>query len=314
MRAFVTGATGLLGSHLTRELLNGGHEVVALIRDVNPGCLFWRDLDKFICVQGQVEDYALLERALNEYEIDTVFHLAAQAIVGTANRSPLSTFKANIGGTWNILEAARVHRDRIKAVIVASSDKAYGDAGGAPYSETTPLRGAHPYDVSKSCADLLAQSYFKTYGLPVAITRCGNLFGPGDIHFNRIIPGTIQSVLKNEAPIIRSDGKFVRDYLYVEDAAQAYRRLAETVHSRPDIHGEAFNFSYDGKMTVLDLVGMILRLMDSKLEPVILNQAPNEIPYQALDSRKARQVLNWVPDFGLERGLKETIEWYTNRL
>lgn len=308
---FVTGCTGLLGSWLTEDLCDKGANVVGLVRDLVPrsnlrelGC--W---EKINIVRGEVEDGALLERALNEYEVDTVFHLAAQTIVSIANRSPLSTFEANIKGTWNLLEAAR-RVGTVQRIVVASSDKAYGSHDKLPYSEDAPLQGRHPYDVSKSCADLISRAYFETYDLPVSVTRCGNLFGGGDLNWNRIIPGTIRSVHNGEAPIIRSDGKYIRDYFFVKDAVAGYILQAEKT-AEGGVRGEAFNFSDERQINVLELVGLIIRMMGREdLEPRILDQARGEIRHQYLDSAKARQVLGWRPLFTLEEGLAETIDWY----
>lgn len=309
---FITGCTGFLGSYLAKELVNSGANVTGLVRDRIPrsNLYFGEEYKKINFVYGELEDEALLERAFGEYEIDTVFHVGAQAIVGVANRNPLATFETNVRGTWNVLEAAR-RSPLIKRVIVASSDKAYGDQEVLPYHEDMPLKGRHPYDVSKSCADLISQAYHKTYGLPVCITRCGNLFGGGDLNFNRIIPQTIRSVLKNEPPVIRSDGTFIRDYFYVEDAVKAYMLLAEKMEEL-NLQGEAFNFSNEIQLTVLDLVNMILNLMESDLKPVILNQGSNEIRHQYLSAQKAREVLDWAPAYTIEQGLKKTIEWYRN--
>jgi CDP-glucose 4,6-dehydratase len=324
-RVLVTGATGLLGSHLTRILHQKGAEVIALVRDGVPKSIFysrkpeWQLHEKVITVRGCVEDYFLMERILNEYEIESVFHLAAQTIVGTANRHPLATFKSNIEGTWNLLEACRVHRKKIKRVLIASSDKAYGNLKGESYNETFPLAGEHPYDVSKSCADLISHAYFKTYDLPVAVTRCGNFFGPGDLNFSRIIPGTIRDALQGKNPIIRSDGKFIRDYIYAEDGAYAYLTLAEKMvetdlfqnKSSVAFGGEAFNFSYGLRLTVKDVVDRVLSVLGrTDLDPHILNEANHEIPVQCLDSTKAKQLLNWEPRFGFDEGLKLTVEWY----
>jgi CDP-glucose 4,6-dehydratase len=260
-------------------------------------------------VRGDLEDIALLTRALNEYEIDSVFHLGAQTIVGTASRSAVSTFETNIRGTWSLLEAAKTCSRLVKRVVVASSDKAYGHHSQLPYTEDVPLQGRFPYDASKSCADLIALSYFHTYRLPVAITRCGNLFGGGDLNFSRIIPGTIRSVLRGQPPIIRSDGRFIRDYFYVRDAVGAYLRLAERV---PEFAGEAFNFGNSTPISVLSLVRQILHLMQAEsAEPVILNEASQEIFQQYLDCSKARRLLEWSPRFDLDQGLQETIAWYT---
>ncbi|KEP26878.1 MULTISPECIES: GDP-mannose 4,6-dehydratase [Bacillus] len=307
---FVTGCTGLLGSYLVKELIDQGASVTGLVRDQVPRSNLYQgsQFEKMNVVQGALEDMQTIERALGEYEIDTVFHLAAQAIVGVANRHPVSTFEANILGTWNVLEACR-RQPLIKRVIVASSDKAYGDQEQLPYDEDMPLNGKHPYDVSKSCADLISHTYFNTYGLPVCITRCGNLYGGGDLNFNRIIPQTIQLVLEGEAPEIRSDGTFIRDYFYIEDAVKAYLLLAEKMEEK-GLAGEAFNFSNEIQLTVLELVDKILKAMGSDLKPRILNQGTHEIKHQYLSAEKARKLLDWKPDYSIDEGLEKTIEWY----
>ncbi len=307
---FVTGGCGLVGGRLVERLLEKHAQVVCLVRDWGPQSeLLVKMQGRVVLVRGELEDQALLERVLGEYEIDTVLHLAAQTIVGIANRNPLSTFASNIQGTWSLLEACR-RSPMVKQVVVASSDKAYGDQKKLPYTEETPLQGTHPYDVSKSCADLIAKTYAVTYGLPVAITRCGNFYGGGDLNWNRIVPGTIRSVLRGEAPVIRSDGKSIRDYFYVEDGAAAYLLLAEALAADPALRGEAFNFSNELQITVLELTRNILSLMGSKLKPVIRNEARNEIIHQYLSASKARRVLGWKPLFTLDEGLKETIQWY----
>ncbi|MGI6124331.1 MAG: GDP-mannose 4,6-dehydratase [Acetivibrionales bacterium] len=307
---FLTGCTGFLGSYLAKELVNQGANVTGLVRDKVPKSNLYtgEEYKKINVVWGAVEDEPLLERIMGEYEIDTVFHIAAQAIVGISNRNPLGTFEANIRGTYNILEAAR-RSPLIKRIIVASSDKAYGDQTQLPYHEDMPLKGSHPYDVSKSCTDLIAQAYHKTYGLPVCITRCGNLYGGGDLNFNRIIPQTIKSVLRGERPVIRSDGTFIRDYFYVEDAVKAYMLLAEKMIDL-GLEGQAFNFSNEIQLTVLELVNKILALMDTDLTPAILNQGSNEIVHQYLSAKKAREILGWNPSFTIDEGLIRTIEWY----
>jgi CDP-glucose 4,6-dehydratase len=264
-------------------------------------------------VYGDVCDQPLLERVLGEYEVRTVIHLAAQTIVGIANRNPVSTFEANIGGTWKLLEACR-RSPRVEQIVIASSDKAYGDCTQLPYTEDTPLAGRHPYDVSKSCADLIAQTYATTYRSPVVVTRCGNFYGGGDLNWNRIVPGTVRSILRGEQPIIRSDGQFVRDYFYVEDGAAAYMYLAEQLAARPELAGEAFNFSNEIQLTVLELVQRILTVMGSSLQPVVLGEACHEIRHQYLSAEKARRLLNWKPLFTLEEGLSRTIQWYENLL
>lgn len=311
---FVTGGTGFLGSYLVKKLVNYGANVTILVRDYVPQSNIYigEEYKKVNVVHGTLEDYLLIERALGEYEIDTVFHLAAQAIVGVANRNPLGTFKSNIEGTWNILEAARKN-PLIKQVIVASSDKAYGDQEKLPYDENMPLQGKHPYDVSKSCTDLIAQTYYETYKLPVCITRCGNLYGGGDLNFNRIIPQSIKSILNKEAPIIRSDGSFIRDYFYIEDAVDAYINLAEKVVEL-NLGGQAFNFSNEIQLTVLELVNKILKIMGSDIKPIILNEGSNEIIHQYLSAKKARTVLGWSPNYTIDEGLSKTIEWYEDFL
>jgi CDP-glucose 4,6-dehydratase len=260
-----------------------------------------------------VRDQELLERILGEYEVDTVFHLAAQTIVGIANRNPVSTFETNVGGTWSLLEACR-HSPTVKQIVLASSDKAYGDNESLPYNEETALNGQHPYDVSKSCADLIAHSYAVTFGLPVATTRCGNFYGGGDLNWNRIVPGTIRSVLRDQQPVIRSDGNYIRDYFYVEDGAAAYVLLAEKLAKTPELRGQAFNFSNEIQVTVSVLVEKILELMGSNLKPKVLNQTSNEIRHQYLSAAKAREMLNWNPLFTLDEGLHRTISWYKNFL
>ena len=307
----VTGATGLVGGWLVRQLLAAGAHVICLVRDWVPQSELVRAgmIDQVASVRGDLRDQALLERVLGEYEVATVMHLAAQTIVGIANRNPISTFETNIQGTWALLEACR-RSPLVKQIILASSDKAYGDHLTLPYDEQTPLQGRHPYDVSKSCGDLIGTSYAVTYGLPVAITRCGNFYGGGDLNWNRIVPGTIRSVLRGQRPIVRSDGQYVRDYFYVEDGATAYMRLAEALAATPELRGEAFNFSNELQVTVLDIVRQILRLMASDLDPDVRNEATNEIRHQYLDSSKARQMLSWQPLFSLEEGLQRTIAWY----
>jgi CDP-glucose 4,6-dehydratase len=308
---FVTGGTGLVGGWLTQRLVENGAAVVCLVRDWVPrSSLLAGDLSKKVTiVRGDVRDQALLERVLGEYEIDTVLHLAAQTIVPIANRNPVSTFESNIGGTWSLLEACR-RSPAVKQVVYASSDKAYGECDNLPYDETTPLRGSHPYDVSKSCGDLIAQSYATSYGLPVVITRCGNFYGGGDLNWNRIVPGTIRSVLRDEQPVIRSDGTLIRDYFYVEDGAAAYMLLAERLAGDSKLRGSAFNFSNEIQLTVREMVERILGLMGKGLDFEVRNEATNEIPHQYLTAKRAREQLGWRPLFSLDEGLKHTIEWY----
>ncbi|HZP83022.1 MAG TPA: GDP-mannose 4,6-dehydratase [Chthonomonadaceae bacterium] len=307
----VTGATGLVGGWLVKRLLSAEADVVCLVRDWIPDCELARsgDLQRVKVVRGDICDQTLLERTLGEYEIETVMHLAAQTIVGIANRNPVSTFESNIRGTWCLLEACR-RSPRVRQIVVASSDKAYGDQETLPYDEETPLQGQHPYDVSKSCADLIAHAYAKSYGLPVVITRCGNFYGGGDLNWNRIVPGTIRAALRGQRPIIRSDGRFVRDYFYVEDGASAYMLLAEKLAADPNLLGHAFNFSNEIQVTVLELVDRLLKCMDVRLEPDVRNEASNEIRHQYLSAAKARRMLGWEPLFTLDEGLRRTVDWY----
>ena len=312
----VTGASGLLGSAMVEELLERGAAVTCLVRDWVPASRLLSEglSERANLVRGALEDYETVLRALNEYEVDTVFHLGAQTIVGTASRSPLSTFEANVKGTWVLLEACRQLPKLVRRVLVASSDKAYGSHEALPYTEGAPLVGRFPYDVSKSCTDLIAQSYFHSFGLPVVVTRCGNLYGPGDLNWNRLIPGTIRSALAGERPVVRSDGSFVRDYFFVRDAVDAYLLLAEQLE-RPELHGEAFNFGTEEPKSVLELVDMILKSMGrADLEPDVRGEASNEIPRQYLDCAKARRLLDWGPKRTLEAGLAETVEWYRRAL
>ena len=308
---FVTGATGLVGGWLVKNLVAAGADVVCLVRDWVPQSEFARTglSEKVKVVRGDVQDQALLERVLGEYEVDTVIHLAAQTIVPIANRNPASTFASNIAGTWSLLEANR-RSPMVKQIVLASSDKAYGDHDQLPYSEDAPLQGRHPYDVSKSCADLIAQSYAATFNLPVVITRCGNFYGGGDLNWNRLIPGTIRSILRGQRPVIRSDGQHIRDYFYVEDGAAVYMLLAENLAGNPDLRGHAFNFSNETQVTVLEIVQKLLTHMRSNLEPDIRNEAANEIRHQYLSAGKARKYFNWTPRFSLDEGLQETIKWY----
>jgi CDP-glucose 4,6-dehydratase len=313
---FVTGATGLLGGWLVDALLARGAHVVGLVRDGIPRSrlVAERLIDRIDVVRGDVTDYFCVERALAEFEIECVFHLAAQTIVGIANRSPLSTFETNVRGTWNVLEASR-RQPTVRRVIVASSDKAYGDQERLPYDETTPLQGRHPYDVSKSAADLIAQSYWTTFGLRTAVTRCGNLFGGGDLNWNRVVPGTIRSVLQGRPPVIRSNGRLVRDYLYVEDAVDAYLAVAEALAETDAVAGQGLNVSYGEPQSVIELVDRLLAtLARPDLVPTILDEATNEIGEQYLDAGRARKLTGWTPRVGLDEGLARTVAWYRRLL
>lgn len=313
---FVTGATGLLGTWLTRALVEKRASVVALVRDWVPESELVQSgvLGKVRVVRGDLCDQATIERTLGEYEVQTVFHAAAQTIVGIANANPISTFESNIRGTWTVLEACR-RSPRVRQIVVASSDKAYGEHTVLPYSEDSALQGRHPYDVSKSCADLISQSYAHTYGLPVCVTRLGNLYGGGDLNWNRLVPGTIRSALRGERPVLRSDGSFVRDYFYVEDGALAYMHLAEQMAAKPELGGEAFNFSNEIQISARDMALRVLAACDRKdLELDIQGTATNEIPHQYLDAAKAKRLLGWTPSFDLDHGLRQTVGWYRDHL
>jgi CDP-glucose 4,6-dehydratase len=311
-KVFITGATGMVGSWLIRELLAQGAHIVALVQDANPQSELYRsgDIRQVTVVNGVLEDFWTLERSINANEVDTIFHLGAQTIVGTAHRFPFQTFETNIRGTYNLLEACRLHSNLVRRVLIASSDKAYGEQPHLPYTEEMPLNGRHPYEVSKSCADLIAQAYHHTFGLPIAIARCGNVYGGGDLNWSRIVPGTIRSILRGERAVIRSDGTYVRDYIYVKDVAHAYMRLAKCLEDER-AWGGAFNFSTEKPMSVLEIVNIIHKLMDyTHVEPDIQNCAEGEIRDQYLSASKAKELLKWQPAFDLESGLRETISWY----
>lgn len=313
---FITGATGLLGSWMVEELVSQGANITCLIRDWIPDSKLVASglSEQTNLVYGELQNYDLMVRVLNEYEINTVFHFGAQTIGGTSSRSALSTFESNIKGTWTLLEACRENRRLIERIVVASSEKAYGSHNNLPYTEDMALQGRFPHDVSKSCSDLIAQSYFHTYRLPLAITRSVNLFGGGDLNFNRLIPGTIRSALRNESPIIRSNWRLVRDYFFVLNAVDGYIQLAEKM---PDdaLNGEALNFGYGEPLSVIELVDEILDIMGkSHLRPVILNEESNEITDQYLDCSKAQRLLNWRPMYKRREGLRQTISWYEEYL
>jgi CDP-glucose 4,6-dehydratase len=310
----VTGATGFLGSHLVSLLVDAGAQVVALIRDEVPPTPIvdtWRN--RVAVVRGAIEDQGVVERMLGEYEATAVFHLAAQTQVKVANANPVSTFESNVLGTWSLLEAAR-RSPHVAQVVVASSDKAYGEQRALPYAEEMALLAVHPYDVSKACADMVAVSYARTFGVPLAITRCGNFFGPGDINWERLVPGTIRSLLEGRRPVIRSNGKLTRDYLYVIDGALCYLRLAEALAGKPELAGEAFNFSAERPLTVLELVEMLQIAVGSHLEPDVQATASHEIEHQYLSATKARRLLGWSPGHTVEEAVILTVRWYRDFL
>lgn len=311
----VTGADGFIASWIAKDLIDKEAHIITIIRDIKKPRISLDLLgirNKMTLIQGDITDYSLVQRVLNQYSVDTCFHLAAQAIVGIANRSPVSTFDSNIKGTWTIFEAVRNSKS-IERVVVASSDKAYGDQKKLPYTEDMPLLGIYPYDASKVCTDVLSRSFAKTYGLPVAVTRCANIYGGADLHMDRLIPGTICSVLKGETPIIRSDGTPERDYMYIKDAVNAYLILAENL-DRKEVRGEAFNFGTEKPISVLELFKKIIKICGKDVKPKILNEAKNEIQCQYLSTEKARKILGWSVKFSLDEGLKETAQWYKEYL
>ncbi len=319
-RVLVTGSTGVVGINLVNELEKMGADVVAFVRDSVPAARYlarWLNgHSQITIVRGELEDINSIMRTLAEYETQVVYHLGAQTIVNVGNRSPLTTFKANIEGTWNLLESSRIlneYSEVLESICVASSDKAYGSSKKLPYTEDMPLHGEHPYDVSKSCTDLISQCYAYTYNLPVCIARMGNIYGPGDLNFNRIIPGTIRDIHNNARPEIRSDGSPVREYFYVGDAVDAYLTLAEKMSAKK-ISGEAFNFSSGEKLSVLEVVEKVLGSMGSSLMPKILRQSRNEIQNQYLSIEKAKKILKWSPKHSVDEGLKLTIPWYCNEV
>ena len=315
-RVLVTGATGIVGSWLVKELLTREATVAALVLDADPQSELYRsgDVGRVTVVNGDLRDFWTLERAVNVHEPDSVFHLGAQTLVGVAHRFPLPTLDTNVRGTYNLLEACRIHAGLVNRIVVASSDKAYGQTARLPSAEDEPLVGRHPYEVSKSCADLIAQAYHHTYGIPVAIARCGNVYGGGDLNWSRLVPGTIRSLLRDERPVLRSDGTYVRDYLYVKDAVRSYLLLAERLDDER-VRGGAFNFSAESPLSALEMVSEIGRVMGRNgSAPEILASAVGEIPHQALSAAKAKSILGWEPDYDLESGLRETIGWYRELL
>jgi CDP-glucose 4,6-dehydratase len=311
-KVLVTGATGIIGSWLVKELVARSADVVALVLDSNPQTELYRSgtIGRVHVVNGRLEDFSTVNRAVVAYSVDTVLHLGAQAIVEVATMSPLATFETNIRGTWNVLEVCRQHRSFVERIVVASSDKAYGEQDDLPYTEDMALRPRYPYEVSKSCADMIAQSYHQTYNLPVGIARCGNVYGGGDLNWTRIVPGTVKALYHKQQPLLRSDGKYIRDYIYVNDVVRAYLALAEGLDSE-SVRGQSFNFSSESRITVLEIVDDIRRQMGcNHIQPVVLNTAKGEIRNQYLSSAKATQLLGWKAQYTLEEGLQETICWY----
>ena len=308
----VTGAAGFVGSHVTRALVRAGADVTALVRDVHPQALRLNLADVEVqlraVVTADLTSFEALRRIIAEYEVQTIMHLGAQAIVTTANRSPVSSFESNVRGTWQLLEAARGHAT-VDGVVVASSDKAYGTHAALPYREDFPLQPRYPYDVSKACADLIARSYAATFDMPVAVSRCSNIYGPGDLNFSRIIPDMVRSALRGGPLVIRGAGTSVREYLYVDDAVSSYLTLGERVDAE-DVRGRAFNFGGGFAIATIDLVQKIMALTDRKDAPTILGQTSGEIAAQYLDSDLARETLGWAPETDLDEGLARTVAWY----
>jgi CDP-glucose 4,6-dehydratase len=307
----VTGATGLVGSELVAALIASGADVAVLLRDHDLRSELFRsgNIGRVAVTEGQLESLADVERAIAESGASVVFHLGAQTLVGVGLNAPLLTFESNVRGTYNLLEATRRQSGTVERVVVASSDKAYGQSDH-PYGEDDPLRASSPYDVSKAAGDLIAQSYHATYGLRIGIVRCGNIYGGGDLNWSRLVPGTIRSFLKREAPEIRSDGTYVRDYIYIGDVVDAYLDVAEKL-DRSEVAGQAFNFASGAQVGVLEMVKTIAKLMGGQLpEPRVLNTAKNEIKEQRLSTEKAKRLLGWRPRVSLEDGLRSTIEWY----
>ena len=309
-RVLVTGATGFVGSYLTQTLLDNGADVVTIMRDFCPDSRFLDECEheETKIVRGDLNNKYLIERTLAEYEIDTVFHLAAQTVVSIANISPYSTIDNNINITLNLLEAMRTY-GKIRHAVIASSDKAYGELfPRRKYTEIDATQGIHPYDVSKSCTDLIARSYCVTYDMPIAITRCGNIYGGGDMNWSRLIPNTIRRILKGQLPVVHGSGNETRDYFYVEDCVQAYMLLSEKQAVGP------YNFSTGEEMTVKKVIETLCKVMDVPVTYDTLNDFKAEIYYQWLDSTKARKNLGWLPKYSFAEGLRKTVAWYRNRL
>jgi CDP-glucose 4,6-dehydratase len=316
MNVLVTGAQGFLGSWLCERLLDEGRGVVALRRDVDPDSRFRSEGIEERCVLALADltDHDAMVRVLNEHEVSDVFHVGAQAIVGTANRSPFGTWEANVRGTYALLEACRT-LGTVRRVVVASSDKAYGEHEELPYREGFALQPRHPYDVSKACTDLIARSYAHTYGMRVAVTRLANIYGPGDLNWTRVVPDTARALARGERPVIRSDGTPERDYLYVEDAVDAYLAIAASLE-RPELSGRAWNAGWGKPISVMEIVRTLISVSGRSLEPEVRGTGTphGEIDRQYLDSTAIRSELGWEPRWDLERGLRASWEWYEGHL
>jgi CDP-glucose 4,6-dehydratase len=314
-QVLVTGATGHIGGWLVKRQVELRAEVVCLLRDWTPDCQLISEgnVRQVKVVLGELCDLDLLRRTLAEYEINTVIHLAAQSIVGTALRDPVGTYESNTRGTWLLMEACR-NSPSVKQAVVASTDKVYGESKELPYVEEMPRLAIYPHDVSKACAEMIAMSYAKTYGMRVAMARLPNIYGGGDLNWTRIVPGTIRSILRGEQPVINSNGRFIRDYLFVEDAVTALLQMAENLAEKPEISGESFNISSESYLSVLELVERILKLSGSDLQPVVRDQVKDEIRDQYLSAQKAREQLGWQATFSLDEGLGRTIRWYQDYL
>jgi CDP-glucose 4,6-dehydratase len=306
----LTGATGFLGGALADRLLSAGASVVAVVRRHRPGSRFYAEaLDRRVTLEhGDVSDADFMRAVFDRHDLTTVFHTAYGADVNAVLREPLECFRGNVQSTWLLLDLVRTTKPEC-TTVVSSSDKAYGTQA-LPLREDKPLAPLHPYEVAKASEDLVAQSYGKVYGLPVGVTRCGNFFGSYDLNATRLIPGTLEMLARGERPVLRSDGRSTRDFLYVEDAADAQMLLAEHLSSRPELYGEAFNFSYGLQLEVLEVVGRVMALAGREDAPIIDATTQSEIPHLHLSSDKAQQLLGWQPATGFDEGLARTVRWY----
>lgn len=312
-RVLITGGTGFVGSWLTKALVNAGSLVTIMVHDLHPSMSSMEIPGAGEKVQNiivsDIRNQSDIKHAIRHYEVDTCFHLAAQAIVSRAMQSPDITYDVNVRGTVNVLEACR-SCETVDQIVVASSDKAYGEPLFVPITELHPLLGSFTYDASKACADMISRAYHNSYSLPVAVARCSNIYGGGDTNFSRIVPGTIMSVLLGKRPMVRSDGRAVRDYMYISDAVSAYLLLCKNVQ-RAEVKGEAFNFGTSRPVTVLEIVTLIAKLTGGKgIQPIVSNSDEWYIKSQYLSTNKAAKVLGWTPQIVLEKGLLKTISWY----